>query len=63
MPLVDEGKMPKVGKDPRVQSLAKIIADCTSIHSAATALMQNEPWDLMSVYYDAIDHFGHAFMK
>ena len=63
MPLVDEGKMPKVGKDPRVQSPAKIIADCTSIHSAATALMQNEPWDLMSVYYDAIDHFGHAFMK
>jgi hypothetical protein len=53
----------KVGKDPRISSLAKIIADCTSIHSAATALIQNEPWDLMCVYYDAIDHFGHAFMK
>ena len=53
----------KAEKDPRVQSLAKIIADCTSIHSAATALIQNEPWDLMCVYYDAIDHFGHAFMK
>lgn len=53
----------KVGKDPRVGSLSKIIADCTSIHSAATALMQNEPWDLMCVYYDAIDHFGHAFMR
>ena len=50
-------------KDPRVQSLMKIIADCTSIHSAATALIQNEPWDLMCVYYDAIDHFGHGFMK
>jgi len=56
-------ELDKASKDPRVQSLAKIIADCTSIHSAATALMQNEPWDLMSVYYDAIDHFGHAFMK
>ena len=53
----------KAEKDPRVQSLMKIIADCTSIHSAATALIQNEPWDLMCVYYDAIDHFGHAFMK
>jgi tetratricopeptide (TPR) repeat protein len=53
----------KAEKDPRVQSLAKIIADCTSVHSAATALIQNEPWDLMCVYYDAIDHFGHAFMK
>jgi len=53
----------KAEKDPRVQSLLKIIADCTSIHSAATGLIQNEPWDLMAVYYDAIDHFGHAFMR
>lgn len=53
----------RLQSDPRIQSLMKIIADCTSIHSAATALMQNEPWDLMCVYYDAIDHFGHGFMK
>ncbi len=53
----------KAAKDPRMQSLMKIIADCTSIHSAATALIQNEPWNLMCVYYDAIDHFGHAFMR
>jgi tetratricopeptide (TPR) repeat protein len=56
-------ELDKAEKDPRVQSLMKIVADCTSIHSAATALIQNEPWDLMCVYYDAIDHFGHAFMK
>ena len=37
---MDAGDLEKAGKDPRVQSLAKIIADCTSIHSAATALMQ-----------------------
>ena len=53
----------KAEKDPRMQSLVKIIADCTSIHSAATALIQDEPWDFMAVYYDAIDHFGHAFMR
>lgn len=29
----------KAQQDPRVQSLMKIVADCTSIHSAATALM------------------------
>ncbi|MGJ8655268.1 MAG: alkaline phosphatase family protein [Akkermansiaceae bacterium] len=60
---MSEEELRKLEKDPRLQSLGKIIADCTSIHAAATALMQNEPWDLMSVYYDAIDHFGHAFMK
>ncbi len=53
----------KAEKDPRMQVLLKIIADCTSIHSAATALVQDEPWDLMAVYYDTIDHFGHAFMR
>ena len=50
-------------KRPQIQALMKIIADCTSINSAATALMQNEPWDFMAVYFDAIDHFGHGFMK
>ena len=53
----------KAENDPRMQSLLRIIADCTSIHSAATALIQDEPWDFMAVYYDAIDHFGHAFMR
>lgn len=50
-------------KDHRLESLAKIIAECTSIHAAATALMQLEPWDFMGVYYNAIDHFSHGFMR
>ncbi len=50
-------------KDRRLSSLAAIIADCTSIHASATATMQLEPWDFMAVYYDAIDHFCHAFMR
>ena len=50
-------------KDRRLEMLAKIIAECTSIHAAATALIQLEPWDFMAVYYDAIDHFSHAFMR
>jgi len=50
-------------KDPRLITLAKILCDATSIHGAVTALMQLEPWDFTAVYYDAIDHFGHGFMK
>lgn len=49
-------------KDRRLEGLAKIIAECTTIHSAATAVMQLEPWDFMAVYYDSIDHFCHGFM-
>ncbi len=50
-------------KDKRLESVAKIIADCSSIHACATACIQLEEWDFMGVYYDAIDHFGHGFMK
>lgn len=50
-------------KDKRMESCAKIIAEISGIHAAATACMQLEPWDFMAVYYDGIDHFGHGFMK
>ena len=50
-------------QDGRLMSIAKIIADCSTIHSAATYIMDNEEWDFMGVYYDAIDHFCHGFMK
>lgn len=57
--------LPKLdpAKEKRLSSVAKIIADCASVHAAATWAMENEPWDFMTVYYDAIDHFGHGFMK
>ncbi|MDA0294845.1 MAG: alkaline phosphatase family protein [Planctomycetota bacterium] len=50
-------------EDERVVGFAKTLSDTVSIHGAATALMQLEPWDFMAVYYDGIDHFGHGFMK
>jgi len=58
----DFGKVDQ-DKDHRLEVLAKTIAECTTIHSAATAAMQLEPWDFMGVYYDSIDHFSHAFMR
>jgi predicted AlkP superfamily phosphohydrolase/phosphomutase/tetratricopeptide (TPR) repeat protein len=50
-------------KDRRLASLAKILSECVSIHSAATWLLENETWDFFAVYYDAIDHFCHGFMR
>jgi predicted AlkP superfamily phosphohydrolase/phosphomutase/tetratricopeptide (TPR) repeat protein len=47
----------------RLQSVARILCECANIHTAATWLMDHEPWDLCAVYFDAIDHFGHGFMK
>ncbi len=50
-------------KDHRLSGLASILGECASIHSAATWLIENQPWDFFAVYYDAIDHFCHGFMR
>jgi len=50
-------------KDKRLQSIAKVLAENASIHAAATATLQLEPWDFMAVYFDGIDHFCHGFMR
>lgn len=43
--------------------LQKQLAEVTRTHTAATALMEKEPWDFMTVYYASIDHFCHEFME
>ena len=50
-------------KDHRLETIAKIICDCSSIEAATLALMRHETWDLTAVYFDAIDHFSHGFMR
>ena len=49
--------------DRRLSSIAKITSEASTIHAAATWIMENEDWDFMAVYYDAIDHYGHGFMN
>ena len=51
-------------KDKRLGTLAHLVAECSSIHAAATHLLSSDPeWDFAAVYYDAIDHFSHGFMR
>lgn len=50
-------------KERTLESLSRIIADTAGIHAAATYILENEQWDFMGVYFDAIDHFNHGFMK
>lgn len=53
-------------RDPDIRRLlnafAKRLAECASLHAVTTALMQEEPWDFCTAYYEAIDHIGHDFM-
>jgi predicted AlkP superfamily phosphohydrolase/phosphomutase/tetratricopeptide (TPR) repeat protein len=50
-------------KDRRLAAIAKTLCDCVSVHGAATWLLDHEPSDFFAVYYDAIDHFCHGFMR
>lgn len=50
-------------KDRRLYSVAKIIAECASVQAAATYVMQQDDWAFTAVYFDAIDHFSHGFMR
>jgi len=50
-------------RDPRLLQIARVACECANIQAAATFLMARESWDLCAVYFDAIDHFGHGFMK
>ena len=49
--------------DNRLQKLAHLVAQCASVHNAATYLAEAEDWDFLAVYYDMIDHAGHDFVQ
>ena len=48
--------------DHRPELLVRQLARAASVQSVATAILQNEPWDFLGVYFDGIDVLGHYFM-
>lgn len=63
VPFVPQAAGMEETNDPNFASLARTIAENASVHAAATALVQLEPWDFMAVFYDGIDHYSHGFMR
>ncbi len=52
----------KQDEDSRLETFAKVFSETLTTHAVATAVMENEPWDVMAIYYTCHDHFAHAFM-
>lgn len=50
-------------EDKRLHMLGKILAETMSIHAVATELLATQTWDFAALYYSALDHFGHGFMR
>ncbi len=62
-PFIPAGAEIDQDRDRRPWILAEHLAEAYSVHSAATHLMETDPnWDLMAVYYRAIDEICHHFM-
>jgi len=49
--------------DKRLSMLLRTLAECLTIQSAASWLIQNQNWDFFAVYFEALDHFCHGFMR
>jgi hypothetical protein len=62
LPFVPKAAQIDQDKDNRLVALAGILAECGTVHAAATWILEHEPWDFLAVYYDGIDHVGHGFM-
>ena len=50
-------------RDKVLKPFLRVLAQCSSVHNAATCLMEETEWDFMAVYHEAIDHFSHLAMK
>jgi tetratricopeptide (TPR) repeat protein len=62
LPFVPNAAQIDQEKDHRLATLAGILAECVTVHAAATWILEHEPWDFLAVYYNGIDHTGHGFM-
>lgn len=63
LPFIPQAASLDPEKDKVLKPLMRVLAQCASVHNAATYLMEHEDWDFMAVYYEAIDHFSHLAMK
>jgi len=63
IPFVPDAAKVDQTKDPRLRLIAKNIGEAATLHTAATWILDTQPWDFMALYLDAIDHFCHGFMK
>ena len=50
-------------QDSRLSAVMRTLCECVTTHRAASTLLQTQEWDFAAVYYDAIDHFCHGFMR
>jgi tetratricopeptide (TPR) repeat protein len=59
----DRAHPPPDRRDPRFEMVVRTLAQCATTHNAATWLAARDDWDLLAVYYNALDHIAHGFIE
>jgi len=62
-PFIPLAKEIEQERDKRLAAFLRTLAECRSIEAAATWLLDHETWDFFAVYFEALDHFCHSFMR
>ena len=62
LPFVPQAAKVDQEKDKGLAIVAQLLAENCCIHNVATWILETQPWDLLAVYYNGIDHFSHGFM-
>lgn len=63
IPFIPKAGDLEAGENPLLGALVRVLAHCSSVHNAATEVMEESDWDFMAVYQEALDHFAHLAMK
>ncbi|HYG25099.1 MAG TPA: tetratricopeptide repeat protein [Verrucomicrobiae bacterium] len=50
-------------RDPHLIQLARMLAECFTIHAITTHLMEAEPWDLTAAFYPTLNNISREFMR
>lgn len=63
LPFIPNAEKIDQTREDGVYGVAKITAHTATIQAAITNILRTQEWDFAAVYFDAIDHYGHGFMK
>lgn len=63
LPFIPELEKINQEEDLHPLGLVNILSQTFSLQAASTWLMRNTEWDFMGIYFDAIDHCCHGFVK
>jgi tetratricopeptide (TPR) repeat protein len=62
-PFLPNIELNKSSFNHRTGSIAKLVAEASTVQAVATLALEQEEWDFAAIYWDTIDHFCHGFMN